>query len=376
MAPAKTDKEREKDAQHLKRMLTMARKGPINFGIALGKANENLAFLAHQRKNPKSLRKQAREETGNSKGAHGEMTVDGKDLVFVCQDTPPGPLVKAMRLFLKDLKVPLRAEFRVPDEAAGPAKAAPADAADAADGARGAEAAPAEAAPAEAADDAAARRAPAAREAEPASDGEIDAAREQWNRRHEKARLATVKVLKTGLGDPDKIRAVLSFAQGKAETSDYAAALRALNSLDKLLVRAIKDKAGGGKDDIAAGIVEKRKFLITRWQKVPAEVKVELGNLKTAIAVNVPDEDPDELCGAIETSLDELIGEIQSAIDASIGAGDPGYATALKTIEQQKQKVQNHEILQLLKKTPLISGERFEASVFSALDEVRDALAA
>ncbi len=355
MAPPKTDKEREKDAQHLKKMITMARKGPIKFGIALGKKKpEDLAFLAHQTKNPKSLRKQAREETGNSKGTHGKMTVDGKDLVFICQDSPPGPILKAMRIFLRDLKVPLRAEFRLPDEAAGPAKAAPA----------------------ETAEEAAARRAPAASEAEPASDGEIDAAKEEWNRRHEKARLAAVKVLKAGLGDSDKIRAVLSFAQGKAETGDYAAALRALNSLEKLLVRAIKDKTGGGKDDIAAGIVEKRKFLITRWQKVPAEVKVELGNLKTAIAVNVPDEDPDELCGAIETSLDELIGEIQSAIDASIGAGDPGYATALKTIEQQKQKVQNHEIVQLLKKTPLISGERFEASVFSALDEVRDALAA
>ena len=118
MVQPKTDKEKEKDAQHLKKMLKMARKGPINFGIALGKDDESLAFLAHQARNPKSLRKKAREETGNSKGAHGEMTVDGKDLVFVCQDSPPGPIVKAMRLFLKDLKVPLRAEFRTPEEAA------------------------------------------------------------------------------------------------------------------------------------------------------------------------------------------------------------------------------------------------------------------
>lgn len=353
MAPPKTDQEKEKDIQHLKKMLSMARKGPINFGIALGSEKpEDLAFLAHQRKDPKSLRKHARTETGNSKGAHGEMTVDGKKLLFICRDSPPGPLTKAMKLFLRGLKVPLSPEFRVPDEAAAPAKAA------------------------EAAEEAAADATPAASEAAPASDGKIDAAEAEWNRRHEKARLATVKILKAGLGDSDKIRAVLSFAQGKAETGNYAVGLKALDTLEKLLVAAAKGKAGDGKGDIAAGIAEKRKFLITRWQKVPAEVKVELGNLKSAIAANVPDEDPGELCAAIETSLDKLIGEIQSAIDASIGAGDPGYKTALKAIEQQKQKVRSHEIIQLLKKSPLVPGERFEASVCAALDEVRDALAA
>ena len=361
MPSPKADKEKEKDIQHLKKMLSMARKAPINFGIALGSEKpEDLAFLAHQRKDPKSLRKHARTETGNSKGAHGEMTVDGKKLLFICQDSPPGPLTKAMKLFLRGLKVPLSPEFRVPDEAVAPAKAA--------------SAAPAEAA--EAAEEAAADATPAAREAAPASDGKIDAAEAEWNRRHEKARLATVKILKAGLGDSDKIRAVLSFAQGKAETGNYAVGLKALDTLEKLLVAAVKGKAGGGKGDIAAGIVKKRKFLITRWQKVPAEVKVELGNLKSAIAANVPDEDPGELCAAIETSLDKLIGEIQSAIDASIGAGDPGYKTALKAIEQQKQKVRSHEIIQLLKKSPLVPGERFEASVCAALDEVRDALAA
>ena len=89
MAPPKTDKDKEKEIQHLKKMLKMARKSPINFGIALGKGDESLSFFAHQARDPKSLRKKAREETSNSKGAHGEMTVDGKNLVFVCQDSLP-----------------------------------------------------------------------------------------------------------------------------------------------------------------------------------------------------------------------------------------------------------------------------------------------
>ncbi len=156
------------------------------------------------------------------------------------------------------------------------------------------------------------------------------------------------------------------------------AALSGLKSMQEALkaAEAGSTEAAPAEGDIAAGIAEKRSFLTTRWQRVPTDVKIELGNLKTAIAANVPDEDPGELCGAIETSLDELIGDVQSAIDASIGAGDPGYATARKTIEQQKQKVQNHEIVQLLKKSPLVSGERFEVSVCSALDEIHAALAA
>ncbi len=152
MAPPKTDKEIEKEAQHLKKMLSLARKGSINFGIALGKKKpEDLAFFAHQTKNPKSLRKKAREETKNSKGAHGEMTVDGKNLVFVCEDSPPGPIVKAMRIFLRELKVPLRAEFLLPDETVVSAEDREPEA-----------------------EDAAPRRAPAATsEAVPASNGEI-----------------------------------------------------------------------------------------------------------------------------------------------------------------------------------------------------------
>ncbi len=330
------------EPKEVKRLVKLAKKQELNFAFNKGmKPDEHLLAL-DKRKAPKILEKICKLQGTGKKAAFGTVTAEGKEITFKCEKEIAG-MRKAIIHLLKSIKEPMQV-FLVD------ANGNPIDDADADDD-----------------DEAAIAAAGAA--------GEVDPAEEEWNRRHEKARLATAKVLKDGLGDSDKLRAVLSFAQGKAETGDFAAAVKSLNTLEKLLVAAAKDKAGG-KGVIAEGIVEKRKFLVTRWQKVPAEVKVELGKLKSAIAVNVPDENPEELCGAIEASLDELIDEIQTAVDESIGAGDAGYATALKTIEQQKQKVQQHKMVQLLKQNPLVPGETFETAVFTALDEVRDALAA
>jgi hypothetical protein len=102
-------------------------------------------------------------------------------------------MVKAMRLFLKELKLPLRAEFVLPDEAAGAAEAAGADGAEDAEAgrARGAEAAPAGAAGADGAG--AAEAAPAGAtpadgaEAAPAGATPADGAGEEKSGRKEKA---------------------------------------------------------------------------------------------------------------------------------------------------------------------------------------------
>lgn len=314
------------ESAEVRKRVKLAKKQILNFAFNKGRnANEHLLAL-DKVKQPKALRKICLEQGAGKQAAFGTVAAEGKEITFTCEKEIAG-LRKAITQLLLLIKEPMKVILLD-------------------------------------------------LEGNPISDGDDDPAAEEWNRRHEKSRLAVAKILKAGLGDSDKIRAVLAFAQGKAEEGDYAAALKSLTALDKLLVDAAKAKTGGGRDAIPAGIVEKRKFLVTRWQKVPAEVKVELGKLKSAISASVPDENPDELCGAIETSLDALIDEVQSAIDESIGAGDPGYATALKAIELQKQKVQQHKIVQLLKKNPLISGAQFEASVLSALDEVRDALAA
>ncbi len=338
MAPPKTDKEKEKEIQHLKKMLKMARKNPINFGIALGKGDESLSFFAHQARAPKSLRKKAREETGNSKGVHGEMTVDGKNLVFLCEDSPPGPMVKAMRLFLKELKLPLRAEFVLPDEAADGAED------DGADGAG---------------EEKSGRKEKAIMQLRAAFKKLVAQAKDAIAA-HPQVReglLATLKEIDANLtaGEPEAARAGIMEA----------------GALLKSLAR--RDATAPSQD---TGIVEKRKFLVTRWQAVPAEIKVEIAKLETAISVQVPDENPAELCAALDSAFGALIAEVQSAIDGAINAGDPGYATAIKVIEQQKKALLNHEIVQILKRNPLISGQQFEDSVVSALDEVRDALAA
>lgn len=229
MAPPKTDKDKEKDAQHLKKMLKMARKRPINFGISLGKGDESLAFLSHQARDPKSLRKKAREETGNSKGAHGEMTVDGKNLVFACQDSPPGPIVKAMRLFLKDLKVPLRAEFLGPDEAPGSARAASADGAEDADGADGAEAAPAE--------------------ADSADGAGADGPQAKWEAVFARLEPAVGRALTERLvADVSKLRVRWTYAVEQANDGAYEKALATVPNIVKILREGLKPAEADGAD--------------------------------------------------------------------------------------------------------------------------------
>lgn len=320
----------------LRKRVKLAKKQPMNFAFNKGKKPDEHLLALDKRKAPKILQKICKLQGTGSKVAFGTATAEGKDIFFTCEKELPG-MRKAVTLLLKDVNLPMKVHLLGPD---GQPIAEDDD------------------------DEAGAEAAPGVREK--------SAEEEAWEKRHEKLRLAAAKILKAKKGDGDKIRAVLGFAQEKAEGGDFAAAVKSLATLEKLLVAA----AAGGKDKGPSGIVAKRKFLLTRWQKVPTDIKVEIGKLEQAIAVQVPDENPKELCGALDNALKELIADIQSAIDDGINAGDQGYASALKAIEQQKKVVQTHQIVQLLKSNPMIPGQQFEDAVITALDEVRDALAA
>ena len=337
MAPPKTDKEKEKETQHLKRMLAMARKVPIHFGIALGKEKpEDLAFLAHQRRNPKSLRKQARAETGNSKGAHGEMTVDGKNLVFICQDSPTGPLTKAMRIFLRDLKVPLRAEFRLPDEAAGPAGAAPADGVPA-DGAD--DAAPAETAPADGADGAPDPRLPKMREEEPQV-----ASGDKFARAYDMLRATLVKDLE-GLAQKDptaaaKIQKIVDAAAGHAAQENFKTAAKFLNAATKELAKAkATERAAEATELIPEGkvrdAVARLEAASGRWRRLRFRSIEGLDELIGALRA---DADPElhEIAGKVEVLTRQLPAEIEGELAA---LGKAAESRDPKAVAAQKAKV-------------------------------------
>lgn len=115
MAQAEQIADLQSEARELKEFIAKARKRPVNFAIALGQGKGDPAFILHLKKNPKVLRKLAKAETKNAKGAHGEMTVDSQDVVLACQNDPPSVLLKIMKRYFKDRRLPYRPVIKLPD---------------------------------------------------------------------------------------------------------------------------------------------------------------------------------------------------------------------------------------------------------------------
>jgi len=90
----------------------------------------------------------------------------------------------------------------------------------------------------------------------------------------------TLQCLKQNKGDVSKMRAWLAAAKEKGEAGEYQKAIAILDRLDSMCETARKGSGPSDTDAISKGIVEKRKFLIERWQQIPPQLNVEVGKLK------------------------------------------------------------------------------------------------
>lgn len=127
---------------------------------------------------------------------------------------------------------------------------------------------------------------------------------------------------------------------------------------------------------IAEGTVKKRQFLITRWQKIPAELKAEVGKLRAAMQEDVPQEDPASLSTSIETALDNFCEGLQDSLDDAINSGDPGFKKSVALIGDFRKQVQASKLIQHIKANPFDKSADVEAVLMGALDEIEKALAA
>lgn len=157
---------------------------------------------------------------------------------------------------------------------------------------------------------------------------------------------------------------------------------KALKSLgvgaDAAAPQAADDPAARAREEtgIAQGTVKKRAFLMTRWQKIPGELKAEIAKLQASMALDVPEEDPDSLTASIQSSLDDFCEEMQDALDEAINAGDPGYSKSVKLIGEFKKRVQSDKLIQHIKNNPFDGGADVEPVLMSALDEMQQTLSA
>jgi hypothetical protein len=168
------------------------------------------------------------------------------------------------------------------------------------------------------------------------------------------------------------MQVIFKFATDQAAQESYDKALAALKKLRPLVANALAAAETG----IATGTVEKRRFLVSRWQQIPTELNAEIAKLRTAMTAQVPDEQPEELTGAIQSALDDFCTGMRDALDKAINTGDGQFTDAIALISDLKKQVQSDELIQHLKTNPFDPSAQVEAVLLGALGEVEQALAA
>ncbi len=295
-----------KQIDELKANLGAARKRDMAFGLCLGKKPDSTLLLLHKTKDPTILGRQARKDGETNKFTYGMLKCKGKDLHLTCYSDPPSGLAKKTKDFLKKTGLGGRVilldqsghevgdgkeeqeppeetaqavgQAAAPDDAGGD-KDAPDPLAEKWNGAKAKIEQVLEGAKqpvgenilnawgqvvkqAEDGDYAAAlKQVPAVagliKDAGAASKRE-ELERAKWEEASKKVLPHVQEALDKGLGDTKKIQAVWSLAstKAKADPADYAAAMKAVTVLVKLLGDAKKaepamaeeapDAAGGG----------------------------------------------------------------------------------------------------------------------------------
>jgi hypothetical protein len=160
-----------------------------------------------------------------------------------------------------------------------------------------------------------------ANKAAPKSEEELADA---WQTRFEVTEKVYLEVMSRQPADASKLRAVMDFANGKAEAKQYAAASQALDRLDGMLAKvpaAATATAPAGPGGAAAGsLVAYRKSLLALRAAV-ATVDGKIDELKNAIAAAESDEsDLGELADDLAENLHELTGDLLDAVDDAMGA--------------------------------------------------------
>lgn len=128
------------------------------------------------------------------------------------------------------------------------------------------------------------------------------------------------------------------------------------------------------------GIVEKRKFLMTRWQQIKTDFDTEISALSAAIGARVPFEKPDEISAGVTAALapflDDIKTDIQDAVDHAVNTGDPKYSAVGAAIQSCRDRLGKNELISALRSNSLMPGDRFETAVSDALSEIHNKLTA
>ena len=93
----------------LKSLIAAARRGPLAFGVCMGKKPEETVMLLHRTKSAEVLGKSAKKQGETAKVAFGEIEVSGKKASLTCHEDPPPGIARSLKLFFsKTVEMPLK----------------------------------------------------------------------------------------------------------------------------------------------------------------------------------------------------------------------------------------------------------------------------
>ena len=166
-----------------------------------------------------------------------------------------------------------------------------------------------------------------------------------------------------------RLGGVWGYAGEQAEAGAFDKAHGALDRLEKFIDDILKSVSVDSPQlGIEKGIVEKRKFLLTRFRDIPLEIEPHLQTVRMKIEDSAVDDDPYELVAAIEAGLQSLYDELQDEIDNAINAGDSSVIAGLKS------RVRGNELVKHLLENEFVDGSKFQSAILDALDEVEKKL--
>ena len=336
-------------AAELKKMIGVARKRALNFGICMGAKPDGTILVLHRMRSPDVLMREAKKAGDTAKTTYGSLAVSGKVLSLSCVEEPPANLARSAKLFLSSVGVKLSVKILDAEgkEVQSDIDEDPDDDAEAGDESPDPNEAIWKAAE-EKFTPLVARAASEATVADPsklraawayaleiagegdfggalkvvarvkaaldADDGVSHSAAATFDAATAKLRPRVNEALAGKAGPIDDIRKVWAFAYGKAEANppDFPSANKALAALMPLLDKAEKalaanDGAADTPDGIQAGTVNKRLAELKTGKALLTELKGMNGRLSVAL-LHQADK------GA---EIKSLISEVQSSVSVN-----------------------------------------------------------
>jgi hypothetical protein len=102
----------EDDIKEIRAMVAVAKRGPVNIGICLGKSPEGTIIKMDRRRNPDMLAKLAKADGETNRTIAGQIEISGTDATITCEKAPPSSFAKLIRSAFKDIaQVTLKVSF-------------------------------------------------------------------------------------------------------------------------------------------------------------------------------------------------------------------------------------------------------------------------